>query len=109
MAEVMPASLLTECAVEALCTSPLPRLVLLDEMTGYGETVQCFDRCRHETSAADAADSVRPVPSTQANAAPLPQREDAERCDSVEAGRRCVLPVGHRTPHVYPPSDAALD
>jgi hypothetical protein len=78
-------------------------------MTGFGETVQCFDRCRHETSAASTADTVRLVPLIQANPEPLPQREDAERCESVEAGRRCVLPVGHRSPHVYPPSDTVTD
>ncbi|MFI7699055.1 hypothetical protein [Nonomuraea sp. NPDC049480] len=44
---------------------------------------------------------------TQANPEPLPQREDAARCDSVEAGRRCVLPAAHRSPHVYPPSENA--
>ncbi|MCK2217657.1 hypothetical protein MF672_028260 [Actinomadura sp. ATCC 31491] len=45
------------------------------------------------------------MPRTQANPDPLPQREDAERCDSSEAGRRCVLPLGHRSPHVYPPPE----
>ncbi|WP_157382910.1 hypothetical protein [Nonomuraea coxensis] len=45
------------------------------------------------------------MPRTQANPDPLPQREDAERCDSSEAGRRCVLPAGHRSPHVYPPAE----
>jgi hypothetical protein len=36
---------------------------------------------------------------------PLPQRDDAERCDSIDSERRCVLPVGHQTAHVYPPSE----
>ncbi|WP_170223237.1 hypothetical protein [Nonomuraea turkmeniaca] len=49
------------------------------------------------------------MPRTQANPEPLPQREDAERCDDVEAGRRCVLPVAHRSSHVYPPVEHGRD
>ncbi|MFG2077800.1 hypothetical protein [Nonomuraea maritima] len=45
------------------------------------------------------------MPRLQQNAEPLPNREDAERCESVESGRRCVLPVTHRSPHVYPPDE----
>ena len=77
-------------------------------MTRYAETVQSFDRCRGETSKAGAPDTVASVPRTQANPDPLPQREDAERCDSSETGRRCVLPAGHRSPHVFPPVEEPL-
>ena len=34
---------------------------------------------------------------------PLPQRDEAERCDSLDSGRRCVLPLAHQSAHVYPP------
>ncbi|MGI5273061.1 hypothetical protein ACQEUU_28200 [Nonomuraea sp. CA-218870] len=38
------------------------------------------------------------------HADPLPQREEAERCVTVDADRRCVLPVAHHGTHVYPPT-----
>ncbi|MFG3440681.1 hypothetical protein ACGF0J_25785 [Nonomuraea sp. NPDC047897] len=44
----------------------------------------------------------------QPEPAPLPQREEAERCASVESGRRCVLPPAHPGAHVYPPAGTAL-
>lgn len=37
---------------------------------------------------------------------PLPQREDAERCESIDGERRCVLPPEHEGSHVYPPATA---
>ncbi|NRQ38246.1 hypothetical protein HII36_41415 [Nonomuraea sp. NN258] len=49
------------------------------------------------------------MPRTQVNADPLPQRDEADRCDSVEAGRRCVLPAAHGSGHVYPPTQAGRD
>ncbi|MER7129485.1 hypothetical protein [Streptosporangium saharense] len=38
----------------------------------------------------------------------LPRRLEAPRCPSTEAGRRCVLPVGHELGHVYPHRKAAV-
>ncbi|MEU7828526.1 hypothetical protein [Nonomuraea sp. NPDC049129] len=47
--------------------------------------------------------------STTPEPEPLPQRDDAERCDSVDSDRRCVLPVGHQAAHVYPPADVLAE
>ena len=63
------------------------------------------------------ADSVQRVPhletilstTPEPVSEPLPQRDDAERCDSVDSDRRCVLPVGHQTAHVYPPADVLAE
>ncbi|WP_187415042.1 hypothetical protein [Nonomuraea sp. PA05] len=47
------------------------------------------------------------MPRIKANPSPLPQREDAERCDTLDSGRRCVLPAAHRGAHVYPPAEVS--
>lgn len=49
--------------------------------------------------------SLEPVTLPKRDSVPLPQREEAERCASMDAGRRCVLPPGHPSAHVYPPAE----